>query len=280
PRDHQILDCTAEPDPKEYEDSYLRYGNSFAIPERAINAYRIYGNSTPHQRLCITTGLIPMDSLKNAANKYNATVGEFLTSIMLLSIAEHKRTHRAQKNRPVVINVPVNLRTLFPSQTMRNFASYANISLDTRLGDYTLDEVIALVHHQMGLEANKKRLCAKFSDNVNIEKIPFLRAAPLILKKPIMSLAYRREGDRKSSICFSNLGKIVLPEEMQKYVNRCDFMLGSLLENPVACATSAYGNTVNITFSRRIEEGEIEQNFFRTLVRLNVPVKIETNQRY
>ena len=75
-------------------------------------------------------------------------------------------------------------------------------------------------------------------------------------------------------------GKIVIPEEMQKYVSRCDFMLGSLLENPLACAASAYGDTVNITFSRRIEESEIELNFFQTLVRLNLPVKIETNQRY
>ena len=280
PRDHQILDCDAEPDPKEYEDSYLRYGDSFAIPERAINAYRIRGNSTPHQHLRITTGLIPVGALRSAAKDRNATVGEFLTAIMLLSIANHKHAHCSQKNRPVVINVPVNLRTLFPSQTMRNFASYANVSLDTRLGEYSLDEVITLVRHQMGLEANKKRLCAKFSDNVNIEKIPILRAAPLFLKKPIMSLAYRREGDRKFSICFSNLGKITLPEEMQKYVERCDFMLGSLLENPIACAASAYRDTVTISFSRRIEESEIKSNFFRTLVRLNIPVKIETNQRY
>jgi len=279
PRDHQILDCNDAPDPQEFEDSYLRYGNSYAIPERAINAYRIHGLSTPFQKLHITTGIIPVDSIKNTAKRYNATVGEFMTAIMLLSIAEHKKIHRSQKNRPVVINVPVNLRTLFPSRTMRNFASYANIALDTRIGEYSIDEVISLVRHQMGLEANRKRLCAKFSDNVNIEKISLLRAAPLFLKKPIMRLAYRREGDRKSSICFSNLGKISLPAEMQQYVTRCDFMLGSLLENPVACAASSYRDKVYITFSRKIEEAEIERSFFRTLVSLNIPVKIESNQR-
>jgi len=280
PRDHQILDCDEDPDPEEYEDSYLRYGNSFAIPERTIRAYRIMGTPVPQNLLQVITGTLPVGPLKEAAHRYGATVNELLTALLLLSIADHKNRRRGQKNRPVVICVPVNLRALFPSRTMRNFASYANISIDTRLGEYTLEETVPLVRHQMGLEANAKRLCAKFSDNVNIEKNPILRAAPLFLKKPIMQMAYRKEGDRKSSICFSNLGKTQLPAEMQPYVERCEFMLGSLLENPVTCAASAYGDDVYITFTRTIEETEVERDFFRRLIRLGVPVKIESNRRY
>lgn len=279
PRDHQILDCDALPDPMEYEDSYLRYGNSFAIPERAIRAYHISGTPIPQNLLQVVMGTIPIDRLKEKAREYDATVNEFLTALLLLTIADFKMHRRDQKNRPVVICVPINLRGLFPSRTMRNFASYANISVDTRLGEYTLEETVKLVRHQMGLEANAKRLCAKFSDNVNIEKNPFLRVAPLFLKKPVMQFAYRKEGDRKSSICFSNLGKVELPEEMARYVTRCEFMLGSLLENPVTCAASAYGDEVYVTFTRTIEESIIEREFFRRMVRLGIPVKIESNRR-
>jgi len=279
PRDHQILDCNMPPDPLEYEDSYLRYGSSFAIPERALRAYHITGTSVPQNLLRVITGTIPIDALKAKAHEHNATVNEFLTALLLLTIADFKHHHGNQKNRPVVICVPINLRTLFPSRTMRNFASYANISIDTRLGEYTLEETVQLVRHQMGLDANAKRLCAKFSDNVNIEKNPLLRAAPLFLKKPVMQFAYRKEGDRKSSICFSNLGKTTLPPEMEQYVTRCEFMLGSLLENPVTCAASAYRDDVYITFTRTIEETEIEREFFRKLIRLGIPVKIESNRR-
>ena len=279
PRDHQILDCDETPHPEEYEDSYLRYGKSFAIPERALRAYRVTGTPVSRNLLQVITGTIPTAVLKETAHRYGATVNELLTALLLLSIAEHKTKHKRQKNRPVVICVPVNLRSLFPSRTMRNFASYANISIDTRLGEYTLEETIPLVRHQMGLEANAKRLCAKFSDNVNIEKNPILRAAPLFLKKPIMQMAYRKEGDRKSSICFSNLGRILLPQEMRPYVRRCEFLLGSLLENPVTCAASSYENEVYVTFTRTIEETDIERDFFRRLIRLGIPVTIESNRR-
>ena len=173
--------------------------------------------------------------------------------------------------------VPVNLRRLFNCNTLRNFANYANVGLDTRLGEYTFEEAVKIVHHQLRLGTDPHRLAAKVKSNVSIEKNIFMRLVPLFIKDPVMYLAYRVEGDRKSTTCLSNLGLQKLPPEMEAHVERFDFMLGSLAENPVACAAVGYGGKLMINFTRTIEESFLERAFFTRLVKMGLHVKLESN---
>ena len=56
----------------------------------------------------------------------------------------------------VKVCVPVNLRSFFPSETVRNFALYVNPGMEPRLGHYTIEELTNIVHCQMALEATEK----------------------------------------------------------------------------------------------------------------------------
>lgn len=68
--------------------------------------------------------------------------------------------------------IPVNLRNLFPTRTLRNFASYITPEIDPRMGDFTFREICAAVHHRMGLENNPHTMQAKFAANVASERSP------------------------------------------------------------------------------------------------------------
>lgn len=68
--------------------------------------------------------------------------------------------------KPVKVLLPVNLRGLFPSRTMRNFASYVTPEIDPRLGDYSLAEICRIVHYRMGLENDPRMMAAKIATNV------------------------------------------------------------------------------------------------------------------
>ena len=94
-----------------------------------------------------------------------------------------------------------------------------------------------------------------------------------------MKLVFNAVGEKKSCLSFSNLGEIKLPEEMKKYIDRIDFILGSQAQAPYNCSAYSYKGTLNVTFSRDIKESRIETYFFRELQKLGVEITVQSNQR-
>ena len=281
PRDAQILDCSEQPRPDELEDSYLKYARRVSRSRREADSYRIVGTDEERNFMNIVTGVAPADRVLACAKAQGVTLTEFLTGVLIQSICRIQRQDhsRRRRNQPVKICIPINLRRFYPTNTMRNFASYVNVGIEPRYGEYTLAETCKAVHFAMGLEVTEKMLNAKIAANVNTERNAALRATPLFLKKPAMKFAFRLKGDRKSSSTISNLGRTELPPEMARYVERLDFMLGSLCQNRVTCACVSYRNQLVINFTRAIRESAVERNFFTALVKLGIPVRIESNQR-
>ena len=78
---------------------------------------------------------------------------------------------RRSRRKPVKVLLPVNLRTLFPSRSLRNFASYITPEIDPRTGDYTFSEICAAVHHRMGLE-NNPTPCAQVRRQCGQREVP------------------------------------------------------------------------------------------------------------
>jgi len=66
---------------------------------------------------------------------------------------------------------------------------------------------------------------------------------------------------------------------MALFVTRMEFMLGPLSRNPVAIGTLSYDGTMYLNITRTIRESDLEREFFTRLVKLGVPVQIESNQR-
>ena len=172
--------------------------------------------------------MIPAPALKECAKAHGVTVTELLCAAMMQAICQLQAEKVPQRSRrkPVKVLLPVNLRNLFPSKTLRNFASYITPEVDPRMGDYTFDEICAAVHHRMGLENNPQTMRAKFAANVASEQSPLLRVMPLFIKNLAMKAVFDTVGECKSCLCLSNLGVVRLPEVMAPYVARMDFIIG------------------------------------------------------
>ena len=279
-RGNGILDCAEAPQKAEYEDSFLKYAKPMKISRLEQPAYHIKGTREEYGVIHITTGIMPLNEIYAKAKEYGATINEFLTAVLILAIynIQQKENHPVRKRMPVKVCIPINLRKHFASRTLRNFTSYANLGIVPTLGNYTIEETIAIIRHGMALEANKKILTAKFSTNVASEKNVFLKLAPLYLKDPIMKLYFILNGDRYNSITLSNLGMVKLPEEMAQYVERISFMLGSA-RNPVACACVSFENKLCFNIIRTIEEPLLERMFYTMLSDMGIHVVLESNQR-
>ena len=184
---------------------------------------------------------------------------------------------RKAKRRPVKITVPVNLRKVFGVDTLRNFSLVLNVGVDPRLKDYSIEDLCREYRRQMDLEIQPEKMAARIAANVLPARNKALRLAPLFIKNIAMRSVYRRYGERKGCLNISNLGRISLPAEMEPYVKRVDFMIGVQLTYPNNCSVASCGNLTTINMIRNIQETELERRFFTNLVKLGLPVAIESN---
>lgn len=280
PRDTEILDCSEAPKLDEYEDAFFKYAKSHTAPRGESSAYYFKGTLERPDVIHITNAQMPLDVLLAKAKEKKVTLTEYLTAVLIMAIDKVQRAEgRPQRKlKPVKICVPINLRKFYPTHTLRNFSNYTNPGIDPRYGIFTFDEVLSAVHHHMGSEVTEKKLNAKIATNVQVEKVRVLRLMPLFIKNIAMKMTFKFVGDRQTSSSISNLGAVKLPSEMERYVTRMDFILGPLSRNRVIAAMLSYQNTVYFNFTRTIKETFIEREFCRTLVKLGVPVRIESNQ--
>ncbi len=278
PRGNGILDCKEEPTEEETEDSFLRHARKATLSVGDSKAWHIKGTKESAGYMNVITAIIPASQLHTKAKEHNATVTEYLLTHMLLALEELQRSKEKGKKLPIKINVPINLRKFYGSKTLRNFANYMNVGITPELGRYTFEETLTVVKHQLGLMGTEKIMNGRFSSNVSNEKNILLRLTPLVIKEPVMKLAFLINGDRISTTIFSNIGKIELPEEMARHIARFDFMLGVQSKNPVACACVTFGDTCCLNLTRSIKESEMERLFLTRLVKDGIHVKVESNQ--
>lgn len=281
PRGDGVLDCDEPPHGAELDDSFLANAGDIAIDRTEANAYHLSGDLEPDGFIHLMTACVPLAAVTARAKAFGVSLTAYLTALLIdaaCQLQQEDGTAR-RRRRPVKICVPVNLRRFFPSETLRNFSSYVNPGVETRLGTYTLEEIVQAVHHYMGTEATAKRLGAKFTANVSSERNAALRLAPLFLKNVAMKCGFLMVGDRKTTTILSNLGLVTLPDAMAAHVSRMEFVLGPLSRNPVACAALSYGDTLCLNLTSTLREPALERAFLTRLVRQGVPVRVESNQR-
>ena len=281
PAEKGVLGRLEEPDEEELEDSFLRYAGDVKASRREATAWHLRGTPEPDGYVNLVTMMLRAPEVKQCAKEHGVSVTELLCAAMLRAIADLQAEKvPARKNRkPVKVTVPVNLRTLLPSRTLRNFASYVNVEIDPQLGSYSFDEICRIVRCTMGIENSTKIMRSKIAANVASEKSPILRVMPLFVKNLAMKAAFDAVGECKACLCMSNLGVVQVPEVMRPYIRRFDFVIGPQAKAPHNCAVATWDDTVYVSCVRNIKEPELELHFYKVLHALGLHVTVESNAR-
>lgn len=280
PRGALIRDLTQAPPQEELEDSFLKYTAEVAADRREEASYRLRGTAEPDGFRHLTTGVVDTGELLSAAHSHGVSVTAFLAAVMAQCIIEIQSLEKPRrKQRPVKITIPVDLRRLYGSETMRNFALVLNLGVDPRYGDYTLDELCRSIYHQLCALATPQNMAGMIAANVQPQKIVALRLAPVFLKNFVMDQVYRRSGESGGSLNISNLSALALPEAMQPYIERMEFIIGPQRSYQNNCSVLSCGGKTYINMIRNIRESELERRFFSRLVELGIAVDIESNGR-
>ncbi len=275
-----ILDRRMPPSEEELEDSFLKYAGKVPASRKDTNAWRMGGTPNEDGSLELTCFKIPVEPAKECARRYGSKLTVFFSAVMMKALLDlqAENTH-VKKQKRIKLLIPINLRTLFPSNTLRNFAMYIVPELDPRLGEYTLEEICEIIYHKMGAEVTPKHMASVIATNVNDERNPLVRLIPLPIKNAVMRAVYDTVGEKKSCLSFSNLGAVKIPEIMKEYITRFDFILGAQASAPYNCGMLSYNDTLYISFIRNVKEAGLERCFFAVLRELGIPVTVESNQK-
>ncbi len=280
PCENGIVDRTDPPAEEELEDCFPKNAGAVPASRKDTNAWRMYGETQRDGFLNLTCFQIPAKEALDMAHKYNATLTVFMSAVMMKALLnlQNEKTQNIKHQKRIKLLIPVNLRQLFPCNTLRNFAMYCIPELDPRLGEYTLDEICKLVQHKMGTEFTAKHMSCVIATNVNDERNPLVRLIPLPIKNAVMKAIFDSVGEKKSCLTLSNIGQIKVPEVMTKYIKRFDFILGVQAAAPYNCGMLSFGDTIYINFIRNIKDAELERHFFAVLQTLDLSATVESNQ--
>ena len=275
-----VFDITEAVREEEVQDDFPRYAGTSAASRKEATAYQLKGTLEADGYKNIIVGELDAKAVVDKAHEYGVTITELMAGVMIKSFLDLQEQRVPKKRRrPVKVLIPVNLRRMFPSETLRNFVLYVTPGIDPALGDYTFEEILRELHSIMALELSPKRMAARIKANVRMEQILPLKLLPLFIKNIGMKIVYDLTGEKKSCITMSNLGVIQVPAEMAPYIDRFGFTLGVQHTSPNNCTVISYGGKLYVTMIRSIEEPVLEQRFYTALKKLGLDVKLESNGR-
>ncbi len=281
PCEYGIVDRREAPTEEELEDCFPKNAGKVPLSRKDTDAWHMYGDRHKDGFLDLTCFKISVKEALNMAHKYNSTLTVFMSAVMMKALLDlqNEKNPDTKRQKRIKLLIPINLRQIFPSNTIRNFAMYTIPELDPRLGEYTLDEICKVIQHKMGMEFTAKHMSCVIATNVNDEKNPLVRLIPLPIKNAVMKAVFDSVGEKKSCLSFSNLGAVKVPDEMAKYIERFDFILGVQADAPYNCGMLSFGDTVYINFIRNIKDAELERHFFAVLNELGLSATVESNQK-
>lgn len=279
PLEEGIVDRQENPREEELEDSFQRYAGPVAASRKENDAWQLSGTEEGGDFLHLTCLTLDAEEVRKKAREYGVSVTVFLGAAMMdaLQRLQKVKIPKRSRRKRIRVQIPVNLRRLFPSKTLRNFSYFTIPEIDPRLGDYSFQEICNAVYHQLGLEANAKFMSTRIAANVGNERMLLVKVLPLFIKNLVMKAIYMTVGEKYSCLSLSNLGNVKLPEVMAPYVQRMDFILGPQASAPHNCGVISWDGKLQINMIRNIREPELEACFCHVLREMDLHITVQSN---
>ena len=144
------------PKPYEAEDSFEKYysrGKKRNMRASVLTILKALPFRRGEQNL--VHGVVDVEEILAASRRYGVKLTTFLAAAMIYAIYRDQRLDLGEK-KPVRIMVPVNLRRMFPSGTLRNFISHYLVGIFFE-GEATFEDIIAQLSEQLKQVATKDR---------------------------------------------------------------------------------------------------------------------------
>ncbi|MEG1609134.1 MAG: hypothetical protein RR348_04625, partial [Clostridia bacterium] len=279
--DNKVLTVNSPIDPAEIEDSFLRYYRPIRLRDAKLGelqgakAYKLDGILTPNNGNCIINMYCDSKSLLELARSKSCTITELLAATLVLSIYETQIKDKRPDAEDIVLFMPINLRKIFPSITLRNFTLFCRARANPKT-DMQLEKLISIIHNALAKDTDRENLTQKISTTVKGEKFVPLRILPLVFKTLIFKIT-NLWGKNKKTMTLSNIGVFKMPEDMKQHIRSTSFGINA---NPFAPSTLTIAttyDTCSMSFVRCITSTAIEKRFAEYLTSMGLKLSLTSN---
>lgn len=257
---------------KNVDAFYKYYDKTKAVPKHSsARAYHIRGERNYMERPGVIIGNMSANDILGQAHRCGATVSEFLIANFICAICDNIAVR--ERKKPIVVSVPVNLRQFFPTSTSRNFFGIISVNYAIPPEGYTFEDVLEQVKLSFKTKLTKETAEGIISKFSAFEINPVIRAVPLFLKVPVLRVVNEIVNDRNTT-SFSNLGRIIIPEDAAKYISSFNVFLSA--RRPQICLCT-FNDDLSIGITSPFADAHIEQSFFKRLASLGIDVEVVSN---
>ncbi|MCI8416300.1 MAG: MFS transporter [Lachnospiraceae bacterium] len=279
-----------------YEKYYVKEGTK---GYGGVVAYELKDEVLPLGVMGVTHGFLDIPSLKGVCQEYGVSITQYLAAVLVYSIyqvykpevlkagelghgereEERRKKGRLDKHK-VRINIPVNLRQFFPSETTMNFFGVVFAEMKLSEGKvYSFEEILEQVAEHFSRQLTKEHMEELIAYNVSNEKSWLLRPIPLFLKNMGIKLVYSRTS-KAFTTTLSNLGFIRMLPQYEPFVESFHFIMGASPKQPFKCVVCSYGKQLVFTISSAFSNNDLQTAFFRKLKEDGVALRVEGNGVY
>ena len=197
-----------------YSDSYekckIESANNTQKSKRIYRYRSVKNKETTFLELHFKT-----NQLLELARQHNTTISTLLISCLIYAM--YVNANITNIGSTIKIDVPVDLRKFFDSSTSRNF--FGMTSIDYKITGFSdnLTDIIDFVSKEIKVKTKAENILPRVSSMLSLEKNFILSKIPIVLKDLILQIAGKVAAHNTSS-CFSNVGKIDMPDNMMKYI--------------------------------------------------------------
>jgi hypothetical protein len=278
PNNHKLLNPIQKTEyNEEFEDSYLKNyrAGSRKKHQKDKSAYQFNDPLLTEGKYLIETRKVSTNDLKLLAREYHLKITEFLTAVLIASIREHitdrKAVYHRKNRKSIQICIPLNLRRLYLSKTMRNFILSINCGLDLYDSKITFEEICNTVKAEIESKANIQNIDTLIKRNVSGAKNIFIHFVPRIIKNLILNFWYKRIGSGTITMVLSNVMRIKFDEATEEHIKSFIF-----IPNPpnkfdkIKCGVVGFKDDIYITFGKIVESTALENIFYQKLSEMGI----------
>ena len=252
------------------DDSFSRYYDP-DFPrkkKKKIRAVQIKKGGKGYEELQINEASMSVKELLGIAREKKVSMSVLLTAAFICAI--HEEMSRMQEKKPVILMVPVNLRKIFPSDSMLNFFGYIEPGYQFGEGKDSFEDVLEAVKLYFQENLSKEHMAGRMNELIAIEKHKILKWAPLELKNRCIR-AGAKMAEQEVTAVLSNMSVVKMPEDYAQYIEKFGVYTST---NRTELCICSFQDTLSLGFTSRYDSTNIQRNFYRILKELGASVKV------
>lgn len=214
---------------------------------------------------------IPVCQLKAVSKAYQATISEYMAAIILSAVRD---SYKENRDKPISMELPVNLRPIFNTETSLNFFSNVSIVLKPEELSYSFEEILTSVKIQFKEKIKKELFEQRFGFTVWGERCLIARMTPVIARNWFLRKIYALCAGN-NTIGFSNMGIIAIEPGFEPFIKKISAFTSPTPKVPVKIVSCSTNEIFNMTIATKLCDNTLPEKIVEKLKESDMTLMVE-----